>query len=115
MRPTAQEVHETNSEMAASLEKRIDQGYFTNARDCFFWMLGYAFDRETCNRIMNKIRAAEAKAGGGLIAAAPDLLVALKSCMRFIEAHDEANKDGATMGPTYATARAAIAKAEGRQ
>jgi hypothetical protein len=49
--------------------------------------------------------AAEADANARLIAAAPDLLAALKAVVAFTGAH----------GGPYADARAAIAKAEGRK
>ena len=55
--------------------------------------------------------SAEDEANAHLIAAAPDLLVALKQCIPLIEAHANA---ALGEGLTLQVARAAIAKAEGR-
>lgn len=42
-----------------------------------------------------------------------ELVQALRASMAFIEAHEAAAKDGATLGPTYATVRAALQKVVG--
>ena len=49
--------------VAVELEKHIDKGFITNPRDAFMWMLGYAFDTETGDRLYDKIIAAEDKEG----------------------------------------------------